>query len=386
MASVTRRSVLIGGGGAVAAVGVASLGVSLYRRANPPSAPIGFAVSPEQLAAARDLMARHPSIDAHAHPGRTFVDGAQNLSGLMWIYAHLGHFEDQAVRDMREGGLSAAVFAAVSDFQTLGPQGEGLVTVRAFEPGEAWASYQRQIAHLKALSQRGLVFPVLSVEDIEAARRAGKPGALLSVEGGDFLEGKPERVAQAFSDGVRSITLMHYRNNELGDTITGEAVHGGLSAAGSAVVKAMNATGMLVDVAHASEATVRGVLRATSKPLIASHVHLQTRGLSHPRFISPNLARSVAAQGGGVVGAWPAGIGISDLEGFVHRTRELIEVVGIDHVCLGTDMDANYKPVLDNYTKLPLYVAGLQQQGLREEDIAKLIGGNVMRLLAAQAA
>ncbi len=149
-------------------------------------------------------------------------------------------------------------------------------------------------------------------------------GALLTVEGGDFREGKPERVAAAYADGVRSITLLHYRNNELGDTITGTPVHGKLSRAGIAVVKAMNAAGMLVDVAHASQATAMGAINASSKPVIASHVHVHTPKLSHPQFISLDLAKAVAQTGGGVLGAWPAGIGVVDLNGFVDEVAKLI--------------------------------------------------------------
>lgn len=246
----------------------------------------------------------------------------------------------------------------MSDFQTLGRQGEGLVAVREFEPGEAWASYQRQIGKPKALIAQGLVTPVLAPADVEAARAARKVGALLAVEGGEFLEGKPERVAPAYADGVRAITLLHYRNNELGDTITGRAVHGRLSAAGVAVVKAMNAAGILVDVAHASEATAMGAIRASSRPVIASHVHVQSAALTHPRFVSPDLARAVAHTGGGVLGAWPAGIGISDLKGFVDRTFALVDAVGIDHVCMGTDMHANYKPVFDPTPTCPCTLPG----------------------------
>jgi membrane dipeptidase len=232
MAIVTRRRVLTGLGAAVVAVGGAT-----WWLARPKPAPIGFMASAKELAAARELLSRYPSVDAHAHPGRSFVDGAQNLSGLVWVYAKLGSFEDTTIADMRTGGLSAAAFAAVSDFQTLGLEGEGLAAVRAFEPGEAWASYQRQITRLQSLAQRGLVVPVRTVADITSARAAGKIGALLAVEGGDFLEGRPERVGQAFSDGVRSITLMHYRNNELGDIITGTPVHGRLTDKGVAVVQ-----------------------------------------------------------------------------------------------------------------------------------------------------
>ena len=374
---LTRRRVLTGVGVAVAAVGAGA-----YWVARPKPAPIGFAVSPDELVAARALLTRHPSFDAHAHPGRSFVDGAENLSGLVWIYAKLGSFEDKTIADMRAGGLSAAAFAAVSDFQALGLEGEGLAAVRPFEPGEAWASYKRQIARMQALATRGLVFPVKTVADVAAARAAEKVGAWLTVEGGDFLEGRPERVAQAFADGVRSITLMHYRNNELGSIITGLQARGGLSDKGVAVVRAMNAAGMLIDVAHASEPTARGAIDASSKPVIASHIHIHgtTR---HPRFISRALARALVDKGGGIVGAWPAGIGITDLAGYVGRTLELVEAVGVDHVCLGTDMDGNYKPVFDTYTNLPYFVAGLTQRGVSEQDVAKLIGGNFMRLLAA---
>ena len=377
MGKLSRRQWLAGGAALVAA------GSGAYALWGPKPAPIGFEVTPDELARARALLARHPSVDAHAHPGRTFVDGAEGLAGLVWLYARLGTFEKRTIRDMQAGGLSASAFAAVSDFQVLGLQGEGLAARREFEPGEAWASYQRQIANLQALATAGLVHAVLKASDVDAARRAGKVGALLTVEGGDFLEGQPERVAQAFADGVRSITLMHYRNNELGDIITGGGTHGRLSDAGLRVVHAMNAVGMLVDVAHASPATAMGAVSGSSKPVMASHVHIHTRTATHPRFISRLMAKAIAEKGGGVLGAWPAGIGITDLQGFVDRTFELIDAVGIDHVCMGTDMDANYKPVFDTYVNLPYYVAGLSRRGLREDEVARLIGGNFLRILAA---
>ena len=378
MGKLSRRQWMAGGGVALLAAGAGG-----YAVWGPKPAPIGFEVTPDELAKARALLVRHPSVDAHAHPGRTFVDGAEGLAGLVWVYARLGTFEKRTIQDMQAGGLSASAFAAVSDFQVLGLQGEGLAARREFEPGEAWASYQRQIANLHALSSAGLVVPVLQASDVEVARRAGKVGALLTVEGGDFLEGKPERVAQAYSDGVRSITLMHYRNNELGDIITGGGTHGRLSDAGLRVVRAMNEVGMLIDVAHASPATAMGAVSGSSRPVMASHVHIHTRTATHPRFISMFMAKAIAEKGGGVLGAWPAGIGITDMRGFVDRTFELIDAVGIDHVCLGTDMDANYKPVFDTYANLPHYVVGLARRGLREDEIAKLIGGNFLRILAA---
>jgi membrane dipeptidase len=379
MNSLSRRQWMAGS--CVTLLGAA--GVGAYLAKHPWPASIGFDVTAQELAQARALLARHMSVDAHAHPGRTFVAGAENLSGLVWVYAKLGTFEERTVADMRAGGLTAASFAAVSDFQVLATEGESLTSRRDFAPGEAWESYKRQIDNIKALSAKGLVFPVKSLDDFAAAKAGGKPGALLTVEGGDFLEGRPERVAEAYADGVRSITLMHYRNNELGDIITGNTVHAKLTPAGVAVVKAMNAVGMLIDVAHASEATALGAIQTSTKPVMASHVHVHNERLQHPRFISLDLARAVAQTGGGVLGAWPAGIGITDLNGFVDRTFEMVDHVGIDHVCLGTDMDANYKPRFDTYANLPVYVAGLLKRGMHEPEVAQLLGGNFLRVFAA---
>lgn len=385
MAVFTRRRILAGGGLAIAG----GLAAGVYRLKHPAPAPLGYDFSEAELAEARQLLSRHPSVDAHAHPGRTFVRGAEHVSGLAHVAVLLGAFEERSIKDMAAGRLTAASFAAVSDFQTLSFVGEGLASTRAFEPGEAWASYKRQINNLLRLANTGMVYPILSPTDFEAARKAKKPGAIFTVEGGDFLEGKAERVALAYADGVRSITLMHYRNNELGDIITGSPAHSGLTAAGVLVVKAMNEAGMLIDVAHASEPTAFGIIKASSKPVMASHVHIHptTPGsIDHPRFITRDLAKAVAETGGGVLGAWPAGIGITNLKGFVQRSFELVDAIGIDHVCMGTDMDANYKPVFDSYTHLPHYVAGLLKGGMHEPEVAKLIGGNFLRVFAAAAA
>lgn len=378
---IARRKFLAGG--ALAGMGaLGAIGYGAYRLKHPALVEMGFDTSPEELAAARRFLADHISIDAHAHPGRTFVRGAEHLAGKARAAVWLGTFEDDTVAAMRAGGLTAAAFAAVSDFQVLGFAGEGLEAVRAFQPGEAWDSYRRQIANLQALVARGLVTPVRTTADFATARRSGKPGALFTVEGGDFLEGRAERIATAHADGIRSITLLHYRANELGDIITGAPVHGGLTPAGTQVVRAMNRAGMLIDVAHASEATAAGILAASDKPVIASHVHVHGGTTDHPRYISRKLADAIVEQGGGVLGAWPAGIGIDTLQGFVERTFELVDMVGIDHVCLGTDMDANYKPVFDSYARLPHYVAAMLRGGMHEAELAQLIGGNYLRIFA----
>jgi membrane dipeptidase len=86
------------------------------------------------------------------------------------------------------------------------------------------------------------------------------------------------------------------------------------------------------------------------------------------------------ADAGGIVGAWPSGIGSESLADFVDQVLALVNVVGAAHVAVGTDMDGNYKPVLDEYADFPLLAAALLLRGLSESDVASILGGNFLRL------
>ena len=176
------------------------------------------------------------------------------------------------------------------------------------------------------------------------------------------------------------VTIVHYvHNGELGDIITGEAVNNGLTSFGKEVVGELNANRIMIDLAHASEKTALDAISISKHPMVATHTHIKGPGGSHPRFISKELAQAIV-ETNGYVGAWPAGIGISTLEGYVSRIVELVDWIGVDHVAIGSDMDANYKPVFEDYAKMPLIVGRLLRHGMAEVDIAKIIGGNFMRV------
>lgn len=373
---ISRRKILVGGG---TVLGAAAIG--LYMKMKPKPIVLGFDPDPDSVQKAKTLIASAPSFDLHAHPGRTFVTGAKNLKGVMKLYAAKGSFEDKAVASMQAGGMNAVTFCTVSDFQILSlVKGKGLIPIREFNQGEAWASYQRQVGNLKALGERGLVQPVFNRTDILKARADGKTAALYGCEGGDFLGGSVERLRECYADGIRVINPMHYHHNELGDIMTAEPKHGGLTDAGKAVIQEMNTLGMVIDGAHSSLDSLSAILDISDKPIICSHTHILKDGQVMPRFISKDIALRIA-EASGIIGGWPAGIGISTMDGMITRILELVDIVGIDHVGLGTDMDANYKPVWDNYADFPLVVSRLLERGLNEAEIAKIIGGNGLRVL-----
>lgn len=362
----TRRAFILGGSASLA---VAACG----RRTD---AELDFA---EKAAA---LIAARPSLDLHAHPGRTFIRGGENLAPAIAAFAAGGAFEDRCIADLRAAGMTAVVFCAVSDFQVLDFVNGVPTARRQFAPGEALASYRRQIGNLKRLVADGLAQQILRPVDVGDVKREGDLGLIIGVEGGDFLEGSAERVAEAHADGVRCINPVHYHSNEIGDIMTASPLHSGLTEVGVNVIRAMNKAGIIIDIAHASEPTAFGMLKTSDKPVICSHTHIRTANFDSPRFIGLDLAREVAA-GGGVIGAWPAGIGISDLNGFVDRIFELVDAVGVDHVGLGSDMDANYNPVWDNYRQFPEIIAKVLERGLDGVDVQKIIGGNGMRVFNA---
>src|SRR5258708_31256884 len=115
---------------------------------------------------------------------------------------------------------------------------------------------------------------------------------------------------------MSSLTLVHYRVNELGDIQTAEPVHGGLTGFGREVVAEGNRLGVVIDCAHATLRTTLGVLEASADPVMISHSHLDHADRHHPRLLSSEHAMAVASAGG-VIGAWPAGVTSATLDDFV---------------------------------------------------------------------
>ncbi|MDQ7070218.1 MAG: membrane dipeptidase [Rhodobacterales bacterium] len=377
---VTRRGFLMGSG--VAAAGIAGAGYYFVARPimHPKPAVIGFTLTEGELTRARDFMKANPVIDSHAHPGRTFLKGAENLTTKIKLYRMLGGvFAEKTIADMAQGGVASAVFNGVADVQLLTLGETGLTAGRDFMAGEAWASYQRQVGNLKALVDTGAVSLCLTADDILAAHARGKPAAMLGMEGADFLETDISRLDQVYADGARMLTLVHYRDSSIGDMMTGGSTRG-LTAFGVDVVARMNDLGMMIDIAHASEKMAFSVLEKSRQPVVLTHSHINSPALSHPRFISAELAAGVV-ETGGYIGAWPAGIGIASLAGFIDRIEELVETVGEDHVAMGSDMDANYKPVLDTYRNMPLVVGALMKRGYSDTRLTKILGGNFLRVM-----
>lgn len=337
-------------------------------------ASAGLSLLPTASAAAESGAQSDPIVfDLHAHPGASFNKGRPEYLGDAAFV--------RRVTEMRDARVTGAFFSLVADAPLITLTPTGVVTRGAYAVGGGAREYSRQLGVLRELLATTPAFLATRAADLLRAQRERKVAAFLACEGGEFLDGQPERIDQLYADGVRSLQLVHYVPNVLGDLQTQPRQHGGLSATGKLVVKRASATGIVLDVAHAAFDTVRDVASLTSAPIILSHsiLKIDESRLLAARAISEEHA-TLVAKTGGVIGAWPSGFNAS-FDEFVENTKRLIDLVGIDHVGLGTDMDGNLKPVLGDYAQVRDWASALHAKGFTRSDVAKVLGGNMQRVL-----
>jgi len=322
--------------------------------------------------------AHGPWIDVHAHPGRCFLAGLDRAHPLAELLG--GDGSAAAHQAARAAGMTAVSFSTVADLAvlTIAPDG-GLRAGRPFRAGEAQVDHDRQLAGLLDLVEAEGLQIARTAGDLERAHADEQTAVLVTCEGGDFLEGDLERLDHAHASGMSSLTLVHYRVNEIGDIQTEAPVHGGLTAFGRDVVTACNGLGVVIDCAHATLDTTRGVLAASTAPVMISHSHLDHSDRPHPRLLSVDHAKAVAAADG-LIGAWPSGVTSATFEDFIDEIARLVDLIGIDHVAIGTDLDANYKPVVTEHAQFAALAERLEARGFDQRDVDKVLGGNVIEL------
>jgi membrane dipeptidase len=279
---------------------------------------------------------------------------------------------------MGPAGVAAAVVSAIGDIPMIRRDRVTgrLEKFRDPEPGECLQAVE---GYLTSFEQSGTRI-AREPGDI----RADDPALVLAIEGCDFLEGDLDRLDAMEARGVRSIQLTHYLVNETGDIQTAPPVHGGLTAFGAEVVRRMNRLGVILDVAHCSEDTVKDVAAVATRPFLCTHANLKEPGHrngDHPRFIGPDYARMVV-ESGGIVGAWISVLVEEKLPGMIRHLFRMIDALGIDHVGIGSDLPAGVaRTEMPDFSRHTEIVAALRDRGLTAEEVEKVCSGNWLRVL-----
>jgi membrane dipeptidase len=321
--------------------------------------------------------AKTMTIDMHSHAGRVIVSRDPAV-GANRPFLPLA-------APMRAGGMNVVCLAIVTDtlVTRVSSDHRRFEAYRTPQAGELYALGQTEFARVHTLIEREQLTVVTDSASL-SAHGSQRPCAIISAEGADFLEGQVERVDEAYSlYQLRHLQLTHYRVNELGDIQTAAPVHGGLTDFGADVVRRCNTLGIVVDVAHGTYDLVKRAAAVTTKPLVLSHTALATRPSVRSRLITPDHARAIAGTGG-VIGVWPNSGNFRDLRAMSEGVKRMTDVVGVDHVGLGTDMLGFISPpVFTDYGQLPALAQALMDEGYAADEVNKILGGNYRRVFDA---
>lgn len=344
-----------------------------------------------------------PKVRPHAaelHHSLDIVD--MHADTLMWRRSLL----DQASRGqvdlprLQEGGVAIQIFSSV----TKTPKGQNydangadtdnitLLTIAQMQPPRTWTSLlQRSLWHaekLRATEARsnGSLRILRSGNDVatlirERHRKVPVTGTILSIEGMQNLEGKAENLKVLYAAGFRMAGLMHFFDNELGGSMHG-LKKGGLTPFGRDIVKRMEAMGMIVDIAHASHASVADILAMATRPVVSSHGGVQAT-CNVNRNLTDDEIRGVAKTGGVIgIGYWDGAICDTSAEAVAKAIKHVRDLVGIDYVGLGSDFDGAITSRWDT-SQLAVITQALINSGFTDEEIRAVMGGNVLRVLTS---
>jgi membrane dipeptidase len=337
---------------------------------------------------ARALHAGLPVADMHADT-------------LLWdrdVLARSGRGHVDVPR-LVEGGVALQFFTVVTHtpyFPKYDSNPEGLDGVTAIAVAGRWplrtvrslrerALYQARKLHEAAARSGGRLVVIKSADDLArfVERRRGDPrlvAGLLGAEGAYPLEGDLGNVDVLFDAGFRMMAPTHFYDNEWGGSAHG-VEKSGLTEKGREMVRRMEARGMLVDLAHASEATIEDVVAVATRPLVVSHTGV--RGTcDNNRNLSDEQLRKIASRGGVIgIGYWEEATCGHDARAVARAIRHAANVVGVRAVALGSDFDGAVREPFDT-AGVVLVTEALLEEGFTEEEVGAIMGGNVFRLLA----
>ena len=222
-------------------------------------------------------------------------------------------------------------------------------------------------------------------DDLWMHKHQGKKSIMLGIENGHALEGSLDNLRHFAQRGIVYMTLCHNGDNDICDSARGEHTHNGVSAFGREVIKEMNRLGIMVDLSHAGEKSFYDALELSKTPIVCSHSSCRAL-CDHPRNLTDDQMRALAQKGGVMQVTLYHGFLVKDgeatLDDAMRHLDHAIEVMGIDHVGLGTDFDGDGGVRgLASSAELLNYTRELLKRKYSEADIQKLWGGNFLRVM-----
>lgn len=376
----------------------------------------------ELAARARELHDKILTVDTHADTPSRMLNENWDIGERHESTGRRGSKID--LPRMKEGGLDAEFFVVFV--------GQGARNLEGYASAKERALQELDAIHRMCEDYPELVAPATTPEDAFRIEKEGKRAAFIGMENGYPIGKDLSLIETYYNAGVRYLTLCHSRDNDICDssTDTGNPEDNGLSEFGKEVVAECNRLGIMVDVSHASEKSFFDIIQATRAPIIASHSSVRAL-CDHPRNLTDAQLRALAKNGGVIQICFVSDFikkqppnperdaalealrekyrsrrdirdeaeraklreeyqKINDkypeekatLEELVDHIDYVVELVGVDYVGIGTDFDGGGGVEgCDDVSEMPNITEELLRRGYTEEDIRKIWGGNIMRVL-----
>ena len=358
------------------------------------------------------------TVDSHTDTPLWFLRGNFDLSER-----HDAH-EDGSKIDfprMKEGGMDAVFFAVFLGQRERTPEGNEIAVAKAEKIFDSLYAVVNRLPELAEIAT--------TPEDASRLEKGGKRAVFIGIENGYAIGNDISLVEHFYKRGARYITLCHTKNNDICDSSTDSTEFNGLSEFGNKVVKEMNRVGMMVDVSHISDSSFYDVIALSKAPVIASHSSARAI-CDNPRNLTDDMLVELAQNGGvaqvcilsDYVKEMPSNPqrdsarsalrekyrnfddlsdeemkmareewyavnrqfpqNLANVQDYVDHIDHIVKVAGIDHVGIGTDFDGGGG--VDgcyDVSEMPNITIELVKRGYTEENIAKIWGGNLMRVM-----
>ena len=321
---------------------------------------------------------------------------------LMWRRSLLDRAERGQVDLPRliDGNVALQVFSSVSktpknqNYDANGDDTDNitLLTIAQLQPPRSWGSLlQRSLWHAEKLDraaqksngQLRVIHTPADLDRLLADRAKGQKvvGGMLSIEGLQDIEGQIGNLDRLHDAGFRMAGLAHFFDNQVAGSMHGIR-KGGLTPLGVQVVRRMEAIGMIVDIAHSSHETVAEVLKMAKRPVVSSHGGVQATCKVN-RNLTDDEIRGVARTGGVIgIGYWDAAVCSTAPKAIANAIAHVRDLVGINYVGLGSDFDGAVTTGFDS-SQLVEITQALVDRGFSQDEIRKVMGGNVLRVIRA---
>ncbi|HYU32199.1 MAG TPA: dipeptidase [Thermoanaerobaculia bacterium] len=371
---------------------------------------------PALLERAHRILREVPLIDGHNDLPWELRDRVSNHLDKLDLREDTSRLEKPMMTDiarLKQGGLGGQFWSVYIPVEMAGPQAVGTVME------------QIDVVHRLAERYPDVFEIATTAADVERIHKAGKVASLIGMEGGHSINNSLGVLRQLYAAGARYMTITHSKNNDWADSATDAPKHGGLTPFGEEVIREMNRLGMLVDLSHVSPETMKDAMAVSEAPVIFSHSSARALD-AHPRNVPDEILRKLPEDGGVVmvtfvpsfvseeVRAWNAAQDAeearskalhpdnpdtvkSELEAWrtahpapratlsqvADHIEHVRQVAGVDHVGIGSDFDGiTSTPLgLEGVDDFPALLAELLRRGWTDEDVKKLAGENVLRVM-----